>query len=623
MDTKKKTIMRSECIMLAFLIVKLLVYYYLIDWTIYSLLYMIISACIILSIFRGFTGILRKHKAVIFSVFYIGISILMFADVMYFNYYNQTVSIAQLWQIKNVAKVPQSFAATFIPASIFLLLDIPITINCFKKHIKKDVSENSDSDIQSSRLGRYKSNRYRYVKYLAGIIIFVFIAVNPVDSVVIANTTGEEFFINHVGDIYVNTVGRLAKKEIDRKDVISIIDDNAPDTDSTDLKGIAKGRNVIMVQLEAFQNFLINASYNGVTLTPNLNELIGDNSLYFDNFYSNIGKGNTADAEFSALNSLYPVIEREVYTLYQDNTFDGLPWHLKRQGYSTFAVHGYEGDFWNRRNAYKGQGIDRYYAMEDLDDSDRIGLGISDISVYDQAVDIMKEQNKPFFSFIVSLTNHHPFEMDDALKEIPIKEEDEDSKFANYLQTAHYTDKAIGELIRKLKEEGLYDNSIIIFYGDHHGLNKDMDDNDIYMGRFLGKEYDYDEMLKVPLIIHIPGSGVTRTVSTVSGQIDIFPTIANLMDIEISDRYILGQDAVNAKEGFVAFTAYMLKGSFVTDGMMYEISREEIFESGRAWNPATGEEIDVEKARKYYERAIKLKTVSEQILEQNLIGSKN
>lgn len=150
-----------------------------------------------------------------------------------------------------------------------------------------------------------------------------------------------------------------------------------------------------------------------------------------------------------------------------------------------------------------------------------------------------------------------------------------------------------------------------------------MDDNDVYMKRFLGKEYDYDEMLKVPLIIHIPGSGVTRTVSTVSGQIDIFPTIANLMNIEISDEYILGQDAVNAKEGFVAFTAYMLRGSFVTDNMMYEISREEIFEAGRAWDPKTGRELPVESARKYYEKAIALKTVSEQILEQNLIGSNN
>lgn len=607
MDLKKKTIMHSECSMLIFLIVKLLVYYYLIDWTIYSLLYTVISIGIIISIFRYFAGVSNKHKTIIFSIVYIGMSILMFADVMYFNYYNQTVSVAQLWQLKNVAKVPQSFVATIIPVSIFILLDIPVIINCFKKYRSKNVSH-----IKNNR-------KYRYVRGIIIAAVFIFIAVNPADSVLIAKATGEEFFVNHVGDIYDNTFGRLTNRDIDEKEVISIIDDNAPHAESSDLKGIAEGRNVIMIQLEAFQNFLINSSYNGVTLTPNLNALINDNSLYFDNFYTNIGKGNTADAEFSAMNSLYPVIEREVYTLYQDNKYDGLPWQLKKKGYSTFAVHGYEAEFWNRKEAYPNQGIDRYYAMEDLDSSDIIGLGISDESVFSQAVDIMKEQDKQFFSFIVSLTNHHPFEMDDELKEIPIKEEDADSKFANYLQTAHYTDKAVGDFLKKLKAEGLYDNSIIIMYGDHHGLNKDMDDNDVYMGRFLGKEYDYDEMLKVPLIIHIPGSGVTRTISTVAGQIDIFPTVANLMNIDVPDKYILGQDAVNAKEGFVAFTAYMLEGSFVTEDIMYEISREGIFETGRAWNPETGKEIPVEDVREYYDRAIALKTASEQILKQDLI----
>ena len=152
---------------------------------------------------------------------------------------------------------------------------------------------------------------------------------------------------------------------------------------------------------------------------------------------------------------------------------------LKEKGYSTFAVHGYEGEFWNRRNAYPNQGIDKYYAMEELDTSDIIGLGISDESMFHQAVGIMKEQNTPFFSFLITLTNHHPFEITEELADVPILPEDEDSKFASYLQTAHYTDKAIGAFIDELKAAGLYDNSIIILYGDHHGLNKDMDDNDV------------------------------------------------------------------------------------------------------------------------------------------------
>ena len=203
--------------------------------------------------------------------------------------------------------------------------------------------------------------------------------------------------------------------------------------------------------------------------------------------------------------------------------------------------------------------------------------------------------------------------------EIDILEEDKESKFASYLQTIRYTDKAVGAFIEKLKENDLYENSILVFYGDHHGLNKDMDDNDIYMSRFLGREYDYDEMMKVPLIIHIPGSGVSRTVSTTGGQIDLYPTLANLLDIEYNKKYVVGQDLINAETGFVAFTAYMLEGSFVTDNIMYESSKDAIFENGRAWNPETGEAVELEKCFEYSNRALTLKLASKQILEQDLI----
>ncbi len=605
----------SLAVMWICLVLKFVVYYYLIDWTIYSLLYILISLAITRGLYESMSKKKWKRKVMLFSVIYLTLSIFMFADVMYFNYYNQTVSIEQLWQVKNVAKVPQSFVATIIPSSIFILLDIPFVIHHFKR-------KSGDIYIEGKETNNATNNKKFNLSYKFAIILgaFFLAVTNPMKSPILAKMTCDEFFVNHTNDVLVNTVGKLMERDLEHKEVTQLIDENTESNKDVDLKGIAKNKNVIMIQLEAFQNFLIGASYNGVELTPNLNRLIANETLYFDNFYANIGKGNTADAEFSSLNSLYPVIEREAYTLYQDNTFDGLPWKLKDRNYSTFAVHGYEGSFWNRENAYPRQGIDEYYSIEDMDASDIIGLGISDKSMFAQAIDIMKEKSKPFFSFMITLTNHHPYQIDESQWKVPILEEDKDSKFASYLQTAYYTDEAIGEFIEALKTNDLYEDSIIVLYGDHHGLNKDMDDNEIYMGRYLGHDYDYDEMFNVPLIIHIPGSGITRTISTVGGQIDIFPTVANLMDIDVSNNYILGQDLVNAESGFVAFTAYMMEGSFVTDGVMYEISRENIFETGRAWNTETGEELDVQDYREYYEKAIDLKKASTQLLEQNMIN---
>jgi len=93
------------------------------------------------------------------------------------------------------------------------------------------------------------------------------------------------------------------------------------------------------------------------------------------------------------------------------------------------------------------------------------------------------------------------------------------------------------------------------------------------------------------------------------------------MDIEIDHPYVLGRDLYNAEEGFIAFTAYMFEGSFAKDDVMFEISREGLFEGSRAWVIGEGTELPIEPYYEDYERAIKLKQTSREILEQDLISN--
>ena len=204
---------------------------------------------------------------------------------------------------------------------------------------------------------------------------------------------------------------------------------------------------------------------------------------------------------------------------------------------------------------------------------------------------------------MVSLTSHHPYELPEELCELEILPEDEGSKFANYLQSVHYTDKAIGEMISKLKKEGLYEDTVIAFYGDHHGLNCTMDDNDVYVGRYLDREYGYEEMLKIP-----------------GCQVDFLPTMAALMNLDLEQPYIMGQNLLTAEHGFAAFTAYLFDGSFAYDDVMFQISREGIFEGSSAWNRKTLKEVNIEDYYEQYNKAVSLKEASKQILEQDLIA---
>ena len=94
---------------------------------------------------------------------------------------------------------------------------------------------------------------------------------------------------------------------------------------------------------------------------------------------------------------------------------------------------------------------------------------------------------------------------DRSLASLKLKDSDVGSTFGNYLQTVRYTDESFGKLIEYLKKNDMYDNTVIAIYGDHQGMNKETPSVQWKMTDFLGKEYDYDEMLNVPFIIHIPG----------------------------------------------------------------------------------------------------------------------
>ena len=165
-----------------------------------------------------------------------------------------------------------------------------------------------------------------------------------------------------------------------------------------------------------------------------------------------------------------------------------------------------------------------------------------------------------------------------------LKQSDKDTLFGKYIINMNYLDSAIGVLINELKAKGLYDNSIIVFYGDHHGLNLSDPDNYSKMTSYLGKPYSYDEMLNIPFIIHIPGLGKSETISTTCGQMDIMPTILNMLGIENNTIYF-GEDIMNLPEDSnraIGGTTYMQTGSFIDKDHIFLMSNDSIYEN-KGW----------------------------------------
>lgn len=512
-----------------------------------------------------------KGTVIAFSLIYIVITGFMFADALYYDYFSQFTSVNQIFQLESLfvtndeVEVSQSIS---VPISVLLLVDVPFVIAYFIKGAK-----------EYARIKRRKKKPI-FPQVLA-LLLVVVIGINPFGLEALSRLNHVEYFTYHTKDLQKNLCSLIYEKNMSKEEVLTVINEQVPKTEGSLYKGIGKGKNLIVVQMESFQNFPIGKKYNGQVITPNLNQLLQKDSIYYSNYYQGIGKGNTADAEFTSMNSLYPVIEGESYRLFVDNTFNGLPWHMQAEGYETMVFHGYKKDFWNRSNAYVNQGFETFYSEEKLKMTEKSGFGLTDKEMFKQAVEILATKKQPTFSFMITLTNHTPYILDDSLTNLELKEEDKGTMFGHYLQSIRYTDEAIGVLIEELKEKGLYEDTVIAFYGDHHGLNAQMKEVNQSVSDFLGYEYDYNEMLHIPLIIHLPNSGICEKIETVGGQVDFFPTIANIMGVKLTNPYIFGKDLSNATEGYVASVAYLLEGSYYGEDYLYQIGRDGGFSSGR------------------------------------------
>ena len=565
-----------------------------------------------------------------FTIIYTFITLVMFADAAYSSYFGRYISVNQIYQLSSFRQIATDgnvVSATVNPLCLLALADLPPVLHWYRLRNRGNagmISGLFSARTVKSRVVAWGFVLVRSVLFAAVLCLWYYYGFNPQNLRSVQQVNHIEHFTYHTNDILVNVVGKMHRGDVDKEELQARIKELVPKSSGDAYHGVAKGRNLILIQTESLNDFVVGATYNGQEITPNLNRLLGKDTLYFDHFYSTTGVGNTSDAEFSVLNSLYANDERECYRMYVDNTFHGLPWMLRDEGYEAMAFHGYIKTFWNREEAYKNQGFSHFYSEEELDVTEVSGFGLTDKEMFRQAVDILAEKKQPYFAFMITLTNHIPYELDQDLASLNLLDRDKGSTFGNYLQTVRYTDEAFGKLIDLLKKKDMYDNTMIVIYGDHQGLNKETPAVSYKMREYLGRDYDFDEMLNVPLIIHIPGLNESRTLHNVGGQVDVMPTIANLMDLDPGQPYVFGHDLLNSDEGFLAQISYVGKGSFISGNgnRIFVIGKDGTVENGRTISLTTGAMLptDTDQAQADSDRALALLSLCREALDYNLIA---
>ncbi len=336
--------------------------------------------------------------------------------------------------------------------------------------------------------------------------------------------------------------------------------------------GIASDKNIIIVQLESTENFLVGLTVGGQEITPNLNKLIKE-SMYFPYFFSQVGQGNTSDAEFICNTSIYPLANGVVSRSYIGIEYPSLPRILKKQGYTSMTFHPNDITFWNRDNLYPCLGFDKVYEKHFYRNEDQVGAwGSSDEIIFKRALPILKQnldKGTKFYASLITLTNHHSYRIPDRKKKITLPSSLTGTYIGNYLTSVNYQDYALGLFIQDLKEYGLWDNSLLIVYGDHFGISKNQEvPNQPFFMQILKREHDIIDRLNVPLIIRAPGVK-PQVINHVGGQVDLLPTIANLMGISLDNQLVFGQDIISQRKNFLGFRFYNPEGTFILSNVFH------------------------------------------------------
>lgn len=517
------------------------------------------TIAVLMMIFSPFLLLRSKFRIAAFFAVNLFYSLLLFSDLNYFRYYQNVVTVPVLYQLRLVGSVGGSVISLLNIRDILLVLDFPLLI-LFLLFLNKKRTPTEKPFSQRAKAA--------LILFLSGLLLVQY----PIHSIekdtlafnnnYIISKLGIPYF--HYYDIkrFVNETylhGKVLSYS-EQSEIQEFFTNHAMQQKKTELSGALKGKNLIIVQVEAFQSFVVNKTYRGQEITPHFNRLMKD-SLYFNNIFYQTGGGNTSDAEFLVNNSIYPMNEGAVYFRFPANTYFSLPKLLKQSGYNTYVFHANEPSFWNRAEMYKAVGFDHFIHKNDYHLDETIGWGLGDKSFYRQSLDKI-DTSKPFYSFMVSLSSHHPFDFFKEYTEFDAGEYS-DTFFGNYLKAIHYADSALGNLVDELKKRGLDQNTVLVIYGDHMAIPKNQSESLQSFLNYSESEFDWLNLQKVPCLIHFPGLKNGTVSDVIGGEIDLLPTLANLMGF--NPPYAMGKDLLSTEEGY----AVLRNGSVITQDYLF------------------------------------------------------
>ena len=340
--------------------------------------------------------------------------------------------------------------------------------------------------------------------------------------------------------------------------------------------GIFKGKNLIFVQLEGTDNWLINEFD-----TPTLYKMI-KSSFNFTNHYSYYnGGGSTFNSEFAVNTGFITPLSytQNAYTFNKNSFPYSMANLFKNEGYIVNAFHMNTGEYYSRTANYINWGYDNYYGLIDIQEyTDESYMLDRELILNKTFNQLIFPTDTNFIDYIITYSGHTPFtntkgvckqlyNLDNQPEEPTnnkennsTKEDNEETEQTVFIQMteeecvrrqAKETDYMMELLLQNLEEKKLINNTVIVVFTDHYLYT--LSDKTL-LDKY--KETDNNLINKTPFFIWSNNSKQTN-IKEPTSQLNILPTVLNLFGINYNPNNYIGKDALSSKyDGIVFFSDY-------------------------------------------------------------------
>jgi len=484
-------------------------YYLMSDKTLelfsYKLKFTMLVACILYPLLFMF------RARMILVLFYALQTVYILVNSAYYFYFHNYFHINESLQVLNegIAAI-KNFSAPLHPAMLLILIDLPILIYIVRKYKGCPVIVRKTWAIVLS------------VMILSACGIAAIEKQNFAEKVSFKQSIknyyeGESDIIERYGTLFNNGVNIYNNQDYSYLANNFVYGETVSADTST-----KRHPNIIFVQVESLDANIIEQMHDGQYVAPYLHALT-DNSVYYPYTMSYHLGGSTSDTEFSVINSVQPLADYPSIKLANYDYSNSMVKVLAENAYSTYAFHGNVGGFFNRNRAFPKMGFQQFYDISAMGLTEQ-GWGASDGDVFDYTIAKLKEAQKPFFSYTITMTSHGPFTNAANYYENPLFDDVSKKRVRNYYNSIAYVDQQLEKFVGEVRKN--FGNTYIIIMGDHTPSIK----SGPYTQAAFAENDRYFEF--VPLFVITPDQKKYKETRMAASFLDIAPTILNASRID-------------------------------------------------------------------------------------------